>query len=205
MKPLVLLARHGHTAGNEAKVFRSRLDFPLSAQGEHDSHELGQALGNSGMKPDVIVSSPMSRAMKTAQIVSAHTGAPVEKSGNLMPWNAGLLAGKKRTAQSEKVRDFYVQNAHMPIPGGESIENSESRMKKILTAAIAHGQKGHLPLLVTHGSGIKAAETLIKGRRSQTGDAALVEPGGLAGIFQNGQNLEIRPLFKEAEGGKVAS
>lgn len=203
MKPLVLLARHGHTAGNEAHIFRSRLDFPLSSQGEEDARQLGQVAAH--FQPSVIVSSPMSRALKTAQIVGAHTGAPVEKSGNLMPWNAGLLTGRKRDVKSEKVRDFYVQNAHLPIPGGESIENSEGRMKKILTAAMSAAHQGHMPMLVTHGSGIKAAETIIKGKRTQTGDAALVEPGGLAGIFQTDKGFEIRPLFKEGTAGQVTS
>lgn len=199
-KPLVLLARHGQTEGNRANIFRSRMDFPLDATGEKDAQELGQHIA-AHYPPSLIVSSPMKRALKTAQIVAAHTGGKVEKDGRLMPWHAGLLTGRQRTPKSEAVRDFYVQNADRPIPGGESIAHSEGRMKGILEAAVRHGvATGSPALLVTHGSGLKAAETVITGRRTPTGDAALVEPGGLAGIFRGAKGLEIRPLFKEGAG-----
>jgi probable phosphoglycerate mutase len=204
MQPNVLLARHGQTAGNQAHIFRSRMDFPLDQKGEQDAHELGQHLATH-FPVSVIVSSPMSRATKTAQIVSEHTGGNVEKDGRLLPWHAGLLTGKQRNVKSEAVRDFYVQHPETPIPGGESISHSEQRMKGILDAAMKFGSQGKTPLLVTHGSGIKAAETIVRGKRTSTGDAALVEPGGLAGIFHGEKGLEIRPLFKQGTSGAVTS
>jgi broad specificity phosphatase PhoE len=204
-QPLVLLARHGQTAGNAAKVFRSRLNFPLDSIGEQDAQQLGSHIAQH-YPVSLIVTSPMARAAKTAQIVAQHTGSPVEKDGRLLPWHAGLLTGKPRNPKSEALRDFYVQHADTPVPGGESIAHSEQRMRGVLDAAVKHGvTTGRPPLLVTHGSGIKAAETLVRGRRTPTGDAAMVEPGGLAGIFRGDQGLEIRPLFKGGTDGQVTS
>lgn len=198
-QPLVLLARHGQTAGNQAHIFRSRMDFPLDEKGVQDAHELGTRIAQH-YPVRLIASSPMSRALQTAQVLAQHTGASVEKDSRLLPWHAGLLTGTKRTPKSEAVRDFYVQNAEKAIPGGESIAQSEQRMHGVLKAAIAHGQRKGLVLLATHGSGVKAAETLVKGQRRPTGDAAMIEPGGLAGIFQGPNGLEMRPLFKGGEG-----
>lgn len=196
---VALLARHGRTQGNQAHIFRSRMDFPLDSEGEQDAQELGQHVA-AHYPVKLIVSSPMARAEKTAQIVAQHTGSQVERDGRLLPWHAGLLTGKKRTAQSEKVRDFYVQNPQSAIPGGESIADSEHRFKGVLEAAVRHGAKGNLVLLSTHGSGLKAAETLITGKRTPTGDAAMIEPGGLAGVYHNEQGLSMRPLFKQGTG-----
>jgi broad specificity phosphatase PhoE len=199
-KLVTLIARHGRTQGNQAHIFRSRMDFPLDQEGEQDAQELGQHIA--GRYPvKLIVTSPMKRAERTAQTVGQHIGTPVERDGRLLPWHAGLLTGKKRTAKSEAVRDYYVQHPDSPIPGGESIAGSEQRFKGVLDAAIRHGQQGNLPLLSTHGSGLKAAETLISGKRTPTGDAAMVEPGGLAGVFHDEQKgLSIRPLFKQGNG-----
>lgn len=180
------------------------MNFPLDATGEKDAQELGTHIAQH-YPVSLIVTSPMERAVKTAQIVAQHIGSPVEKDGRLLPWHAGLLTGKPRNPQSEAVRDFYVQHADTPVPGGESISHSEQRMKGILEAAMKHGASGKLPLLVTHGSGLKAAETLIRGRRTPTGDAAMVEPGGLAGVFRGEKGLEIRPLFKGGSDGQVTS
>lgn len=204
MQPLVLLARHGQTAGNQARIFRSRMNFPLDAAGQKDANDLGAHIAQH-YPISLIVSSPMQRSMETAHIVAQHTGSPVEKDGRLLPWHAGLLTGKQRNPKTEAVRDHYVQHANVPIPGGESIAHSEGRMKGVLEAALRHGQKNHPPLLMTHGSGIKAAETLVTGRRTATGDAAMVEPGGLAGIFRGEKGLEIRPLFKGGTDGQVTS
>jgi len=197
-QPLVLLARHGQTAGNQAHIFRSRMDFPLDEKGLSDAHELGAHIA-ANYPVKLIASSPMSRSMQTAQVLSKLSGARLEKDSRLLPWHAGLLTGTKRSVKSEAVRDFYVQHADRPIPGGESIADSETRMHGVLKAAIRHGQTKGLVLLATHGSGVKAAQTLIEGRRTPTGDAAMIEPGGLAGIFQGPNGLEMRPLFKAGQ------
>lgn len=199
-KLVALLARHGRTQGNQAHIFRSRMDFPLDAEGEQDAHELGEHIA-AHYPVKLIVTSPMKRAERTAQIVAQHDGAAIERDGRLLPWHAGLLTGKQRTAKSEAVRDYYVQHADSAIPGGESIAGSEERFKGVLEAAVRHGAKGNLVLLATHGSGLKSAETLIRGKRTPTGDAAMIEPGGLAGVFHDEQKgLSIRPLFKQGQG-----
>ena len=198
-QPLVLLARHGQTAGNQAAVFRSRMDFPLDEKGVQDAHELGAHVAAHYPQVKLIAASPMQRTMQTAGVVAQQTGASVEKDSRLLPWHAGLLTGTKRNPKSEALRDYYVQHAEKPIPGGESIAQSENRMHGVLKAAIHHGQTKGLVLLATHGLGIKAAETLVKGQRNPTGDAAMIEPGGLAGIFQGANGLEMHPLFKGGE------
>ena len=194
---LLLLARHGSSLGNEQKVFRSRLDFPLDPKGQQEAHELGVHIAQF-VHPTLIVASPMQRASHTAQIIGQHLNAPMEQDSRLLPWHVGQLMGLKRTPQTEQQRDWYIKHANIPIPGGESIQQSEQRMHAFLTSALNYSRKGGLALAVAHGSAIKAAHTLITGHREPTGDAALVEPGGLAGVFATPQGLQIHGLFKQA-------
>ena len=211
---LLLLARHGSSLGNEQKVFRSRLDFPLDPKGQQEAHELGVHIAQL-VHPTLIVASPMQRAMHTAQIIGQHLNAPVEDDARLLPWHVGKLMGRTRSPETEAERDRYVQHPNVPVPDfprhlatpvpifanqrqGESIQQSEQRMHAFLTSALNYSRKGGLALAVAHGSAIKAAHTLISGHREPTGDAALVEPGGLAGVFATPQGLQIHGLFKQA-------
>jgi len=194
-EPLHFLARHGQTQANIQNIFRSRLDVPLDPKGEEEAHQAAQWL-KERFPVNHIVTSPMQRAQATAAIYGQHLGLQPQVDGRLAPWNAGKLTGMERTPYSERVRDFYIQHPDRPIPGGESIEQSEARMRDLLS--VLPRVQGRV-LLVTHGSGIKAADTVLSGKREPTGDSALVEPGGIVGIYQTGKGFGLKPLFREAE------
>jgi len=189
------LARHGQTQANIQNIFRSRLDVPLDPKGEEEAHQAAQWL-KERFPVNHIVTSPMERAQATAAIYGQHLGLQPQVDGRLAPWNAGKLTGMERTPYSERVRDFYIQHPDRPIPGGESIEQSEARMRDLLS--VLPRVQGRV-LLVTHGSGIKAADTVLSGKREPTGDSALVEPGGIVGIYHTGKGFGLKPLFREAE------
>lgn len=194
-EPLHFLARHGQTQANIQNIFRSRLDVPLDPKGEEEAHQAAQWL-KERFPVNHIVTSPMQRAQATAAIYGQHLGLQPQVDGRLAPWDAGMLTGRERTPYSERVRDFYIQHPDRPIPGGESIEQSEARMRDLLS--VLPRVQGRV-LLVTHGSGIKAADTVLSGKREPTGDSALVEPGGIVGIYHTGKGMALKPLFREAE------
>src|SRR6185437_14123685 len=160
-EPLHFLARHGQTQANIQNIFRSRLDVPLDPKGEEEAHQAAQWL-KERFPVNHIVTSPMQRAQATAAIYGQHLGLQPQVDGRLAPWNAGKLTGMERTPYSERVRDFYIQHPDRPIPGGESIEQSEARMRDLLS--VLPRVQGRV-LLVTHGSGIKAADTVLSGKR----------------------------------------
>lgn len=194
-EPLHFFARHGQTQANIQKIFRSRLDVPLDPKGEEEAHQAAEWL-KERFPVDHIVTSPMQRAQATAAIYGQHLGIKPQVDGRLAPWDAGMLTGKERNAYTERVRDFYIQHPDRVIPGGESILQSEARMRDLLN--VLPRVQGRV-LLVTHGSGIKAADSVLSGKREPTGDSALVEPGGIVGIYQTGKGMALKPLFREAD------
>ena len=196
-EPVHLYARHGQTKANIQNVFRSRMDVPLDPKGEAEAHQAAVWL-KQRYPVQLIISSPMQRAKQTAEIYGQHFGIQPQVDARLAPWDAGVLTGMPRTPKTEKMRDFYIQHADIVIPQGESIMQSENRAMSLLQDVAKFPGR---VLMVTHGSGIKAADTVTSGHREPTGDSALVEPGGIVGVFHSGDKFELRPLFKGAEVG----
>jgi phosphohistidine phosphatase len=67
MKTL-LLVRHAKSSRDDPAL--SDKDRPLNARGERDAPEMGARLAKRNVKPDLILSSPASRALKTAAIIA---------------------------------------------------------------------------------------------------------------------------------------
>ncbi|MDH3518586.1 MAG: histidine phosphatase family protein, partial [Acidimicrobiia bacterium] len=61
----ITFVRHGRSEANEAGVWNGRGDSPLSAEGEQQLGALGPRLARVGF--DVVVSSPLERARRTAE------------------------------------------------------------------------------------------------------------------------------------------
>jgi len=70
------LLRHAH-AGDPAKWTGDDAVRPLSARGRAQCERLGSFLASIGFRPDAIVSSPLARALETAELVAGSLGAAV--------------------------------------------------------------------------------------------------------------------------------
>ncbi len=73
----VHLLRHAH-AGDASEWIGDDDRRPLTAKGRHQSERLGAFLAAQGVRPDVIVSSPKTRARQTAEIVASKLGMSVK-------------------------------------------------------------------------------------------------------------------------------
>jgi probable phosphoglycerate mutase len=62
----LILARHGETAWNAEGRYQGQEDIPLSATGEAQARALGERLRE--VRIDRAVASPLSRALRTAQL-----------------------------------------------------------------------------------------------------------------------------------------
>jgi phosphohistidine phosphatase len=70
------LLRHAD-AGDPAAWPGDDADRPLSPKGERQAERLGSFLADRGLTPDAIISSPLARARKTAEIVGRRLGVEV--------------------------------------------------------------------------------------------------------------------------------
>ncbi len=89
------LARHGRTALNAAGALRGRLDVALDTAGQRQAYLLGEALAP--RKPRLVASSPLRRALETAEAIARQTGTGTWVDERLTdrdygPWTGKLLA-----------------------------------------------------------------------------------------------------------------
>src|SRR5512140_3710982 len=84
----LLLTRHGTTAAGEV-MLGGQLDVPLNDQGRHEAAALAERL--EGVRIDRIISSPMARALETAEIVAR--GRPFEVDDRLRELDYGRWEG----------------------------------------------------------------------------------------------------------------
>src|SRR4030042_6026882 len=77
----IILAAHGETEGNATETFRGRADVALNENGLKQAQLRGEYLR--GEKIDVIYSSPLQRAVKTAEGIAACQGLDVNIVDNL--------------------------------------------------------------------------------------------------------------------------
>jgi phosphohistidine phosphatase len=75
MKTLTLV-RHAKSSWKDTSL--ADRDRPLNKRGKHDAPEMGRRIAEAGIRPSLIVSSPVVRAWTTAGVVAKAIGYPIE-------------------------------------------------------------------------------------------------------------------------------
>ena len=150
MKRLYLL-RHGQTEFNVKKLVQGRCDSPLTDLGRKQAGMAAAWLKAHGVVPDKVVSSPLGRAMDTAQLVACELLGPdtaVEPCEGIIERSYGSFEEGPHDALPTDVWD----PGEDLIPfGGEGSHALQERMVGTLTNLM--GAEGIETLLaVSHGS-----------------------------------------------------
>ena len=91
MTKTIYVFRHGQTDYNVARRVMGQMDIPLNDVGRVQATELANKLATFAI--GAIYSSPLARAMETAQAVADKIGAPIITDKRLMERNNGKLQG----------------------------------------------------------------------------------------------------------------
>jgi 2,3-bisphosphoglycerate-dependent phosphoglycerate mutase len=100
----LVLFRHGESEWNAKGLFTGWVDVLLSATGEDEAARAGRMLAETGVVPDVVHTSVLTRAIQTANIALQEAGLswlPVRRSWRLNERHYGALQGKDK-AQTRK-------------------------------------------------------------------------------------------------------
>ena len=101
----IILARHGQTAWNIGEVFRGQTDIPLDETGEKQAQLLAEYL--SSRKIEAVYSSPLQRALKTAQAIARYHQFEVQVTQGLNDLSFGEWEGMPHEEVREKYRELY--------------------------------------------------------------------------------------------------
>ncbi|MEE2058434.1 2,3-bisphosphoglycerate-dependent phosphoglycerate mutase [Rhodococcus artemisiae] len=95
----LILLRHGESAWNAADRFAGWVDIPLTDVGRAEAHRSGELIRQAGALPDVVHTSLLRRAIRTADIALDAAGRhwiPVHRSWRLNERHYGDLQGQSR-------------------------------------------------------------------------------------------------------------
>lgn len=131
--PMVTLVRHGETAWTSTAQHTGRTDLPLNEEGERQARMLAARL--SELRFGRIVSSPLQRARRTAELALPHS--LVEADDDLMEWDYGDYEGR-RTVDIEVERPGW-RLFRDGCPNGETLDSVGARADRVIDRIRAGG------------------------------------------------------------------
>ncbi|MDQ2909431.1 MAG: histidine phosphatase family protein [Actinomycetota bacterium] len=152
----ILLARHGETDWNRDNRFQGHADPPLNETGRAQAAELSAALADEPLV--AVYSSPLRRALETAEIVATPHGLEPVQVTALREVDVGSWQGLTRAEIEERFPEQFARwlAYEEGWEDGESYEEMGRRViAGLLELAAAH--EGERILAVTHGGPVRAA------------------------------------------------
>ena len=194
--PRLILVRHGQSVWNASNRFTGWTDVDLSDQGVEEAEEAGREL--SAIRIDVVHTSDLVRAQRTAEIIMQHNeasdGVPTKYDWRLNERHYGALQGlnKAETAEKHGAEQVHVWRRSFDVapPEGESLEMTAERTIPYFTEEIVQDLADDKSVLVSaHGNSLRSIVMHIEG----------ISPEDIV-------SLEIptgEPIHYEYEGGAI--
>ena len=151
----IFSTRHGQTDYNKDELILGTTDLELNATGVAQAEELAEKVAEMNCI-DIIIASPMKRAMATARAVAARTGLDIVTEERFREWNYGEYEGRSRFAEgfAENKTEFGVKMGRT----GESLLMLAHRVYSALDDII-RDYSGKTVLIVSHGGICRVIET----------------------------------------------
>lgn len=128
---MIYIVRHGQTEQNLKKKMQGRSDFPLTELGREQAAAVGEAFRDAGVVFDKVYTSPLGRAVETAQLIAGD--APTEVEELLIEMDYGPYEGIDLFDLPPEVEEFFKDFAHNPAPDGmEQLSSVVARAGELL-------------------------------------------------------------------------
>ncbi|MFD1213106.1 histidine phosphatase family protein [Arthrobacter sp. GCM10027362] len=170
----LVLIRHGETDWNAAGRLQGRTDIPLNDVGRGQARAAGAALAGAGW--DLLVSSPLQRAVETARIIGAVSGLQLE---HRLP---GLLERDYGRSEGEYLNGLSEPEMTRLFGAAESEDAVAGRGIAALRRLVGD-HPGRRIVAVAHGTLIRLTMSALLGRphpRVPNAQAVPVDLGLLA-------------------------
>jgi len=176
----VFLVRHGVTAWHrDGKVLGQR-DIPLNADGAAQADALADALAPLTVAD--VVSSPLVRAVQTAEMIGKRFGIQVARDPRFLDFRVGKWEGMKYDdiAASPEYQRFIADPMSERIPGGESMADIRKRAVSGLEQTLEDCPSGDDIVVVTHAGIIRVLLTYYAGSNPANYHRIRVSPGSVS-------------------------
>jgi broad specificity phosphatase PhoE len=146
----IVLARHGETDWNRDNRFQGHADPPLNERGREQAAALAELLAGDGIR--AVYSSPLLRALETAEIVGGRLGLPVTPVEALREIDVGEWQGLAREEVARRYPEAFARWLAFST-GWEQGESYEELGERVLAGlrGIAAAHPRERVLVVSHG------------------------------------------------------
>lgn len=165
----LLLIRHAQSLGNVDQRIQGHQDQGLSDQGKRQAQSLGAFLAADLWQPSHLYSSPLQRAVQTAQLLlAALPDQPhVQYAPELQELSNGIFDGltwQEAQAQYPQLCQALMSSAEwIPIPGAEPLEVVRDRAQAFLQTLLGNHDDQDQIWVVTHGGFLQYLVAAILG------------------------------------------
>lgn len=147
----IIIVRHGETAWNTADIFRGRVNIGLSENGVKQAGLLADYL--SPKKINAVYSSPLPRAIQTAEVIARRQHLNAQTMRELTDLDFGKWEGISRQEVKMKYSQIYDLWLERPdlakIPEGESLADARKRALSALEKIMTQNTDGTV-VIITH-------------------------------------------------------
>lgn len=156
METKICLIRHGQTDWNNQKLIQGRIDNPLNDTGKAQLKIVGKYLKETDNIWDIIITSPLTRAIESATIVKNELDFQDE-----LIINPNVIEREFGKAEGENIcEDIYNKITNDDVEGLEKSYELQARAYNAILD-IANKYQGKNILIVTHSHFIKGLFTKI--------------------------------------------
>ena len=191
----LLILRHGETQWNSSKRIQGCTDIDLNENGKAQALAAAKYIRTLGI--DVIYSSPLNRALETANIVAGGQYVHVDERLREIPF--GSWEGRRFSDLREDSNFQKFLNGVDGCPFAETGETIKSRSEKNLETLtdICNKHRGKTILIVSHGAWIKTSIVGLLGLQPVMYHRFKLSNTGLTTFIYNDRNVFDMTGFNE--------
>jgi len=171
MSGTLVLVRHGQSEWNLKNLFTGWRDVDLTDQGRAEARAAGERIRQLGLKFDIVFTSALQRAQRTASIILDELGQPDAETMRDLALNerdygelSGLNKDDARKKWGEEQVHIWRRSYDVPPPGGESLRDTGARVWPYYLHVIQpHVLRGETVLVAAHGNSLRALIMALDG------------------------------------------
>ena len=157
---ILYVVRHGQTQYNVDKRFQGQIDVPLNDVGKKQVMELSKKLSNINL--DLIISSPLLRAVDTAKAIQKNNKVPIIINNDLKERSFGEFEGLKDLTEYDcDINKLLDYNINYSFHNVEPIQTLYKRVSRFLIDCYNQYSEKSI-LLSTHGGIVQIIEYLLR-------------------------------------------
>lgn len=166
----IYFMRHGETDWNKARRIQGSTDIPLNENGISLAEKVAEKINEEGLKFDIIFSSQLQRARKTADIMNTYSKTQIVVDSRIKEFLFGKAEGAtyddlRNDPKFGSLKNWFLdpENYHAELDA-ESYESFFGRIKAFLEDQIEPNEKKYKNvLIVCHGGVVRGLLKVMLG------------------------------------------